>query len=482
MSCKVYVGNLGENGDRDALEQEFSKFGTVENVWVAQNPPGFAFVFFNDHQDAEKAARSMDNKRVCGVKIKAELSHHSDDKKPPGMGDRGKRGRGMARGRARGISRDDNERRPGPGPDFPRQSRLPGPRPHDALFRGPPGRGDNSNRSHEPFDRRRPPPRRSPPPRLSERESSPRVSRRPFQEGPPQQRSPPRMGRMRQHSPGELGFEPPRSRMSPRREGPGRIAPGNVPPRRQPAYDSPPRGLFSNRQSQPLQPERLSLKRPLTDRSLPRDLLFKRSSPRRNHSFESPGEIPSFRGPPEYGQPGRDLPPRRSFDGPPRGPLRGSSPGAGRSRFSRRSPPGNPPPGIMSERSGGGRESFYQDRRFESRERNPPLGPPGNRSAVGRRADAYSGNGFSEHQGIGPAGRRQQDFATSRPDEDYEFSRIPKRGSDGRFNDRPQGERLPKRIPPSLMGDRMSDRPPPPRRGDRPPPGRGFQRSRSPLR
>jgi len=42
--CKVYVGNLGNNGNKYDIESAFSKYGPLKNVWVARNPPGFAFV------------------------------------------------------------------------------------------------------------------------------------------------------------------------------------------------------------------------------------------------------------------------------------------------------------------------------------------------------------------------------------------------------------------------------------------------------
>ena len=46
--CKVYVGNLGNNGDKYELEDSFSKYGPLKHVWMARNPPGFAFVEFED--------------------------------------------------------------------------------------------------------------------------------------------------------------------------------------------------------------------------------------------------------------------------------------------------------------------------------------------------------------------------------------------------------------------------------------------------
>lgn len=60
LKCKVYVGNLGNNTARGDLEASFSKYGALKNVWVARNPPGFAFVEYEDPRDAEDAVRAMD--------------------------------------------------------------------------------------------------------------------------------------------------------------------------------------------------------------------------------------------------------------------------------------------------------------------------------------------------------------------------------------------------------------------------------------
>lgn len=60
MDCKVYVGNLGNNAAKHELESAFTKYGPLVNVWVARNPPGFAFVEFEDPRDAEDAVRALD--------------------------------------------------------------------------------------------------------------------------------------------------------------------------------------------------------------------------------------------------------------------------------------------------------------------------------------------------------------------------------------------------------------------------------------
>lgn len=64
LACKVYVGNLGSSASKHEIELAFGKFGQLRNVWVARNPPGFAFVEFEDRRDAEDAVRDLDGKWV----------------------------------------------------------------------------------------------------------------------------------------------------------------------------------------------------------------------------------------------------------------------------------------------------------------------------------------------------------------------------------------------------------------------------------
>ncbi|KAF5292597.1 hypothetical protein FQA39_LY13930 [Lamprigera yunnana] len=56
---KVYVGDLGNNASKQELEDAFGYYGPLRNVWVARNPPGFAFVEFEDPRDAEDAIRGL---------------------------------------------------------------------------------------------------------------------------------------------------------------------------------------------------------------------------------------------------------------------------------------------------------------------------------------------------------------------------------------------------------------------------------------
>ena len=44
------------------LERAFSYYGPIRSVWVARNPPGFAFVEFEDSRDADDAVRGLDGR------------------------------------------------------------------------------------------------------------------------------------------------------------------------------------------------------------------------------------------------------------------------------------------------------------------------------------------------------------------------------------------------------------------------------------
>ncbi|XP_037087105.1 serine/arginine-rich splicing factor 7-like isoform X2 [Pollicipes pollicipes] len=67
IDCKVYVGDL-------ELEDAFSYYGPLNSVWVARNPPGFAFVEFEDPRDARDAVRGLDGRTVCNRRISVEMS------------------------------------------------------------------------------------------------------------------------------------------------------------------------------------------------------------------------------------------------------------------------------------------------------------------------------------------------------------------------------------------------------------------------
>ncbi|XP_050428541.1 serine/arginine-rich splicing factor 3-like isoform X1 [Adelges cooleyi] len=73
-ACKVYIGNLKSNTSKYELEDIFTKYGPLKNVWIARNPPGFAFVEYEDPRDAEDAVRGLDGTKCGGSRIVVQMS------------------------------------------------------------------------------------------------------------------------------------------------------------------------------------------------------------------------------------------------------------------------------------------------------------------------------------------------------------------------------------------------------------------------
>lgn len=89
---RVYVGGLTDSVKKEDLELEFEKFGKLNSVWVAFNPPGFAFIEFCNQVDAETACDNLNGTDLMGSKIRVEIAR---GKRRGGFrGSRGGGGRG----------------------------------------------------------------------------------------------------------------------------------------------------------------------------------------------------------------------------------------------------------------------------------------------------------------------------------------------------------------------------------------------------
>jgi len=118
IDCKVFIGGLRDDANRYDIEDVFSKYGPVRDVWVARKPPGFAFVEMEDPRDAKDAVKSLDGTRICGARVRVEMSEPG---KRRGKGGGGRRSRSRSRSprrrrspsydRRRSNSRDNRRRR-----------------------------------------------------------------------------------------------------------------------------------------------------------------------------------------------------------------------------------------------------------------------------------------------------------------------------------------------------------------------------------
>ena len=53
MEGRLYVGGLNLSTTKQDIDREFGKFGSLRDVWLARNPPGFAFIEYFNTSDAE---------------------------------------------------------------------------------------------------------------------------------------------------------------------------------------------------------------------------------------------------------------------------------------------------------------------------------------------------------------------------------------------------------------------------------------------
>lgn len=103
---RVYVGGLANSVKKEDLEAEFEKYGKLNSVWVAFNPPGFAFIEFVNKDEAENACDGLNGTELLGSKLRVELSRDRGRNRRGFRGSRGgPRGGGFSRGGFRGGDR-----------------------------------------------------------------------------------------------------------------------------------------------------------------------------------------------------------------------------------------------------------------------------------------------------------------------------------------------------------------------------------------
>jgi len=66
---RLHVSPLNPRTSRRDIEKLFGKFGPINEVWMATNPPCFAFVNFKHRDDAEEAIQAMDGKSIDNSRV-----------------------------------------------------------------------------------------------------------------------------------------------------------------------------------------------------------------------------------------------------------------------------------------------------------------------------------------------------------------------------------------------------------------------------
>ena len=74
MNSKLYVGNMSFNTNEEALRAAFSQFGTLTDVYIANDretgrPRGFAFVTFSTAEEAKVAIEKMNGVDLDGRQL-----------------------------------------------------------------------------------------------------------------------------------------------------------------------------------------------------------------------------------------------------------------------------------------------------------------------------------------------------------------------------------------------------------------------------
>ena len=80
------MGNIKEEIEKTDLKPIFEPYGEIVDIWVAYNPPGFAFVQFKDMESAQKAIKGGHDMEVFGGKLKVDLTNSKrkgEDEYPP---------------------------------------------------------------------------------------------------------------------------------------------------------------------------------------------------------------------------------------------------------------------------------------------------------------------------------------------------------------------------------------------------------------
>uniref|UniRef100_A0A1I7XZJ9 RRM domain-containing protein n=1 Tax=Steinernema glaseri TaxID=37863 RepID=A0A1I7XZJ9_9BILA len=86
--ARLHIADLDMSVRRRDIEDLFSKYGRLEDVWLATYPPIYAFVVFSSRRDAARALKELRTCQIrhCRVRVSAALPRRragDRDRRPP---------------------------------------------------------------------------------------------------------------------------------------------------------------------------------------------------------------------------------------------------------------------------------------------------------------------------------------------------------------------------------------------------------------
>ena len=64
--------------------EAFANYGKVLTVWIAQKPPGYAFLLMESSRDARESCTGLNNTKIGGYRMKVEMATGSKKEKRTG--------------------------------------------------------------------------------------------------------------------------------------------------------------------------------------------------------------------------------------------------------------------------------------------------------------------------------------------------------------------------------------------------------------
>jgi RNA recognition motif-containing protein len=120
MNNRLFVGNLSYSTGEAELRQAFEPFGAIRSATVITDrmtgqPRGFAFVEYENPEDAERAIEELNGAMVDGRALNVNIARERQPSARPDMGMGGGGGGGGDRGGDRGGGGGGGPRRGGKG-------------------------------------------------------------------------------------------------------------------------------------------------------------------------------------------------------------------------------------------------------------------------------------------------------------------------------------------------------------------------------